>query len=583
MAAEPVTADDLAALRERVEALEAERESLADMLAAKTGVTRRQVLLALGAGGGMGALASGGVQADASTSDSDGDVGLPGERVDIFADGVDAQSLEGGVVGSGGPIDQLDGAGLTVASNQLGLPSTIPGSVVSNLGTAASPLSDVETQAFGGGGSAISVDDDLDLQGAQSLLGASAIGGGGSSVALDDDLADGSGTTLVDRSVPAWATQVGLAASPVTAHLASLANNGSSIAVNDHLDLQGSQQLQGVSSIGGGGSAITLDDDVQDAVPNTLIDQSVPAWATQVGVSSSPVTGHLSSLANNGSAVSVHDDLDLQSSQALQNADVAGIISQLDIPVYSSDGNAPNETLFFHDGDGAIKYKDSAGTVHSGGSGGVSAHALGGAAHNADEFADLNGKVSDENLIPASRSLAGGDGIGNIGDLSSDRTIAVVLASSGGLTFDSGQLAVNVSDFGGSDLSDDGSGNLALGDDSVAQQELAVDPFVYDPGMTNWADGLSNEEINRIALQSGETLVVNRIEFRQKGGGSSASASIDVRDTGAGSTVGSANLGSTTKDPGSSGSGNTVIVRLNNSTGGAIKAAPRVEGWIAGV
>lgn len=108
------------------------------------------------------------------------------------------------------------------------------------------------------------------------------------------------------------------------------------------------------------------------------------------------------------------------------------------------------------------------------------------------------------------------------------------------------------------------------------------EPFSYDPGMTSWEDGLSNEEIDRIVLQSGETLVVERIEFRQKGGGSSSSASIDVRDTTAASTVGSQNLGGTTKDPGSSGSGNTVIIRVNNSTGGPINAAPRVHGYIEG-
>jgi hypothetical protein len=117
----------------------------------------------------------------------------------------------------------------------------------------------------------------------------------------------------------------------------------------------------------------------------------------------------------------------------------------------------------------------------------------------------------------------------------------------------------------------------------VTDSELGVDPFVYSPGMTEFETGLSNEEIDRLVLQTGETLVVERIEFRQKGGGSSTSASIDVRDTTAASTVGSQNLGGTTKDPGSSGSGNTVIVRLNNSTGSSINAAPRVQGYITGV
>jgi len=112
--------------------------------------------------------------------------------------------------------------------------------------------------------------------------------------------------------------------------------------------------------------------------------------------------------------------------------------------------------------------------------------------------------------------------------------------------------------------------------------DTPTEPVVYDPGMTEWEAGLSNEEIWRIDLQAGETLVVERIEFRQKGGGSSSSASIDVRDTTAGSTTGSQNLGGTTKDPGSSGTANTVIVRLNNSTASALNAAPRVIGYITG-
>jgi hypothetical protein len=132
-------------------------------------------------------------------------------------------------------------------------------------------------------------------------------------------------------------------------------------------------------------------------------------------------------------------------------------------------------------------------------------------------------------------------------------------------------------------IADNGVDTTQIATAAVTDTELGVDAFSYSPGMTEFEDGLSNEEIDRIVLQSGETLVVERIEFRQKGGGSSTSASIDVRDTTAATTVGSQNLGGTTKDPGSSGSGNTVIVRANNSTGSLINAAPRVQGYIVGV
>lgn len=46
------------------------------------------------------------------------------------------------------------------------------------------------------------------------------------------------------------------------------------------------------------------------------------------------------------------------------NTDDASIATQLEIPVYSDDANAPNDTHFFNDGDEILKYKDSAGTVH---------------------------------------------------------------------------------------------------------------------------------------------------------------------------------------------------------------------------
>jgi hypothetical protein len=112
--------------------------------------------------------------------------------------------------------------------------------------------------------------------------------------------------------------------------------------------------------------------------------------------------------------------------------------------------------------------------------------------------------------------------------------------------------------------------------------ELDAESVAFEPGHTNWEDGLSNTEIWRVALQSGETFIVERIEFRQKGGGASTNASLDVRDISSGVTIGSQNLGGTTKDPGSSGAANTVVVRLSNSTGNSLDAAPRVTGHIEG-
>lgn len=75
-----------------------EKEILADY-AKKTNeghISRRGALGALaglGIGGAAGALGTQTARAGASTSDSDGNVGLPSDRVDVYGDGVDTNSL----------------------------------------------------------------------------------------------------------------------------------------------------------------------------------------------------------------------------------------------------------------------------------------------------------------------------------------------------------------------------------------------------------------------------------------------------------------------------------------------------------
>jgi hypothetical protein len=123
-----------------------------------------------------------------------------------------------------------------------------------------------------------------------------------------------------------------------------------------------------------------------------------------------------------------------------------------------------------------------------------------------------------------------------------------------------------------------GSGVEGDGSDNIKTSEQVA----FETGHTAWASGLSNAEIHRLNLQSGETFVVERIEYRQKGGGSSSNASVDVYDSTAASVIGSQNLGGTTKDPGSSNSGNLILIRINNSTGSSINASVRVIGYIKG-
>jgi len=106
--------------KERIEKLEARIEELEGQQ--PTG-SRRTMLGALAAVGGAGALASP-ASAAASTSDSDGDVGKPGDRVDAFLDGADANSLDGPVVG-GTTVTDLVGPGLELNANTLRLLSTV--------------------------------------------------------------------------------------------------------------------------------------------------------------------------------------------------------------------------------------------------------------------------------------------------------------------------------------------------------------------------------------------------------------------------------------------------------------------------
>jgi len=73
-------------------------------------ISRRGALALLGATGvGAGSVLGGNeiigsAKADASTSDSDGNVGTQDDRVDVFADGVDTISIN-----SGGPLSDGDG------------------------------------------------------------------------------------------------------------------------------------------------------------------------------------------------------------------------------------------------------------------------------------------------------------------------------------------------------------------------------------------------------------------------------------------------------------------------------------------
>lgn len=103
--------------------------------------------------------------------------------------------------------------------------------------------------------------------------------------------------------------------------------------------------------------------------------------------------------------------------------------------------------------------------------------------------------------------------------------------------------------------------------------------FSFSTSHTSWANGLTNEEIFRTQMEAGQSLTVQRIEFRGKGG-TSDTASVDVYDASAATVIGTADRGQTTITPGSTTDGATVLLRLSNNTGSSIVGSVYVQGVI---
>jgi hypothetical protein len=110
-----------------------------ESLATKTGLTRRQILGIGATLAGSGALGGYAVselvdpaQAQADTGDSDGNVGLPTDRVDVFADGVDSNSLSTDDLNIAGADFISSGSFLPILTNQV------------NGSTSSSTFSDIE-------------------------------------------------------------------------------------------------------------------------------------------------------------------------------------------------------------------------------------------------------------------------------------------------------------------------------------------------------------------------------------------------------------------------------------------------------
>jgi hypothetical protein len=156
-------------------------------------------------------------------------------------------------------------------------------------------------------------------------------------------------------------------------------------------------------------------------------------------------------------------------------------------------------------------------------------------------------------------------------------------ASSGGDTtinvLDSGTL---VGEFSALNLANNltvtDNGDTATVDASGGSTSSDTD-FSFSTAHTSWSNGLTDEEIFRTQMEPGESLRVDRIEFRGKGGASDT-ASVDVYDDSDNAEIGSADRGQTTISPGSTSNGATVLIRLENETGSEIFGSVYVQGVI---
>lgn len=110
--------------------------------------------------------------------------------------------------------------------------------------------------------------------------------------------------------------------------------------------------------------------------------------------------------------------------------------------------------------------------------------------------------------------------------------------------------------------------------------DLGVEPVAFETGMTNYADALTDEEVHRFVLQTGETFVLTRIEVQLKGGGTNANVSADVFDSTAATQMDSTTAGSVSTTGATSGTANTILVRVSNSSGAAQDITIIVRGWI---
>lgn len=108
------------------------------------------------------------------------------------------------------------------------------------------------------------------------------------------------------------------------------------------------------------------------------------------------------------------------------------------------------------------------------------------------------------------------------------------------------------------------------------------EPVTYEPGHTQWENGLDGEEIHRFNVDSKQSFLLKRVELQLKGGGKRGSLELEVYDEEYGTIIESATAGDPLllNDPAEINS-NTVLIRLSNSSGEELVASPIVRGEIS--
>jgi len=153
-----------------------------------------------------------------------------------------------------------------------------------------------------------------------------------------------------------------------------------------------------------------------------------------------------------------------------------------------------------------------------------------------------------------------------------DSVTAGSVSKTGGVSTEAALILVRASNASGADVN---ATIIVHGYIKVAAELVAL-----SMGHGEIADGLSDEEIHRFQLQTGETFTLLRLELQLKGGGTDADVSVDVYDSTGASQIDSVTAGSVSKAGGVSGTASLVLVRLSNASGGDVNGTIIVHGKI---